>query len=135
MSKIFDKAAQGIDNDVKRFVDKSFDIVDQIHSLLEEKKISQRELAQLLNKKESEISKWLSGTHNFTLRSISKIESILNEDIISTPLKAKKKYYTVKFVPVKTYARLNRPNVTSENYKDAGVLETTSGDSGLSKVA
>ena len=70
MSKLFDNALGSVEKDVKIFVENSMDIVDQIHFILSEKNISQRELATLLNKKESEISKWMSGTHNFTFRSI-----------------------------------------------------------------
>ena len=40
----------------------------------------------MLNKKESEISKWLSGTHNFEIKTIAKIESVLEENIIQVPM-------------------------------------------------
>ena len=33
--------------------------------------------------KEAEISKWMSGTHNFTIRTISFIETVLGEDVIT----------------------------------------------------
>ena len=36
-----------------------------------------------MGKKNAEISKWLSGEHNFTIATIAKIECILGEDIIS----------------------------------------------------
>lgn len=103
MSKIFDSIE--VQDHNKRFVDKSFEIVDQIYSILEKKGMSQRDLANLLGKKESEISKWMTGTHNFTTKSITKIESVLNEDITITPQKAQKKYYHVQFVPVKPMKR------------------------------
>ena len=38
--------------------------------------------AAMIGKKESEISKWLKGTHNFTLRTIAKISAVLEEPII-----------------------------------------------------
>ncbi|MCZ8286906.1 MAG: helix-turn-helix transcriptional regulator, partial [Bacteroidia bacterium] len=40
-----------------------------------------------LGKSEAEISKWLSGTHNFTIRTLSKIEAELGESVITTPKK------------------------------------------------
>ena len=43
--------------------------------------MTQKDLADLLGKKESEISKWMTGTHNFTIRSIAKIESALDVSI------------------------------------------------------
>lgn len=77
MSKIFESIQ--VSDEVKRFVDHSFDVVNKIHELLEKQGKTQRDLANLMGKKESEISKWMQGTHNFTLKSITKIESILGE--------------------------------------------------------
>ena len=49
---------------------------------MERKNINQNTLAKMLGKTPSEISKWLSGTHNFTLKSIQKLESILGQPIL-----------------------------------------------------
>jgi transcriptional regulator with XRE-family HTH domain len=38
-----------------------------------------------MGKKPSEISKWLNGEHNFTLRSLAKLEAELGEPIITVP--------------------------------------------------
>jgi|GEM_PF-657709 len=111
MSQLFDQALATVSDDVKRFVDNSIYVADQIYSILKEKGISQRKFAEMLDKKESEISKWLSGSHNFTLKSISKMEVILNASIITTPLQAKHKFQEVKFVNVKTYVK--KPEITA----------------------
>lgn len=66
---------------IKREIDLSFYIVDKIAEILQLKGMTQKDLANLLGKKESEISKWMTGTHNFTLRSIAKIEKALNVSI------------------------------------------------------
>ncbi|WP_275441315.1 helix-turn-helix domain-containing protein [Lepagella muris] len=42
----------------------------------------QKDLASMLDKKESEISKWMRGTHNFTIETISQIEKVLGEPIL-----------------------------------------------------
>lgn len=57
-------------------------IVDKIHSILEEKGLKQKDLANLLGKKDSEISKWMRGTHNFTIETITSIENVLGQRII-----------------------------------------------------
>jgi transcriptional regulator with XRE-family HTH domain len=44
--------------------------------------MEQKDLARLLGKNESEISKWITGTHNFTLKTISKNEAVLDESIL-----------------------------------------------------
>jgi ribosome-binding protein aMBF1 (putative translation factor) len=74
--------------DIQRFVNKNLDISQQVYALLEEKGWTQKEFAKRLKKKEAEISKWLSGNHNLTLRSIAKMEAVLEGDIILTPQKA-----------------------------------------------
>ena len=67
---------------VRRRVDLSFLIVDRIHSILEEKGLKQKDLANMLGKKGFEISKWMRGTHNFTIETISSIENVLGIPII-----------------------------------------------------
>lgn len=69
------------------FIDKYSDIVLRINQILKEKNISQKELAEKMGKSPSEVSKWLSGNHNLTLRSIAKLEAELGESIIEVPLK------------------------------------------------
>ncbi len=63
-------------------VNLSFRIVDRIHSVLEQRGLRQKDLASMLDKKESEISKWMRGTHNFTIETISQIEKVLGEPIL-----------------------------------------------------
>ncbi len=64
-------------------VDFSFQIVDRIHEILDNKGLKQRDLAARLGKNESEISKWMRGTHNFTIDTLISIEDALGEPIIS----------------------------------------------------
>lgn len=68
--------------EVRRRVDLTFLIVDRIHSILEEKGLKQKDLASMLGKKESEISKWMRGTHNFTIDTITSIENALGTPIL-----------------------------------------------------
>ena len=82
MSQLFDQIAKETPQYVRQFVDISFDVSDRIQALLTAKGMQQRDLAKALGKQESEVSKWLSGTHNFTLKTLCKIASILESDII-----------------------------------------------------
>lgn len=118
MSKIFDSIQ--VSDEIKRFVDHSFDVVEQIHCILQKQGKTQRDLAKMLGKKESEISKWMQGTHNFTIKSIAKIEAILGERIIITPNKALKTYSTSKMVKVKVFAKKNLPVV-----QESSIVEPT----------
>ncbi len=67
--------------EIRHRVDLSFLIVDRIHSILQERGLKQKDLAEMLGKKESEISKWMRGTHNFTIDTISSIENVLGQPI------------------------------------------------------
>lgn len=69
-------------SEVRRRVDLSFLIVDKIHAILEQRGLRQKDLARMLDKRESEISKWMRGTHNFTIETISQIEKVLGEPIL-----------------------------------------------------
>lgn len=74
------------------FIEKSLAIVNHIFNILERKSLKQKDFAFLLGKSEAEISKWLGGTHNLTLRTISKIEAVLGESIIEIPKKTKAEF-------------------------------------------
>lgn len=90
-NNLIDKYLEKYGNpETERFVDLSLDFVDEMHSILEEKGISQKDLAKRMNKSAAEVSKWLSGNHNMTFKSIAKLSVALNEDIILTTKKAKK---------------------------------------------
>jgi ribosome-binding protein aMBF1 (putative translation factor) len=84
-NQFFDNFLKAIPEQTKRSARISLDIASQINSILKRKNITQRDLASQLNKKESEISKWLSGSHNFTIKTLASIETILGEEIISVP--------------------------------------------------
>lgn len=61
------------------------DIVVRVNQLLKAKGFSQKDLADKLEKRPSEVNKWLIGEHNFTLRSLAKLEAELGEPIINVP--------------------------------------------------
>lgn len=86
-SKTVDRLLKSTPEDVKIFVDLYADLVVRINQLLREKKISKKGLAEKLQKKPSEISKWLNGEHNFTLRSLAKLSAELGEPLLEVPRK------------------------------------------------
>lgn len=80
---LFDEAYSKIPEDSRRMSAHSFAIAAHISEILERKGWSKTDLAIAMGKKNAEISKWMSGQHNFTIATIAKIEVILGEDIIS----------------------------------------------------
>jgi len=85
--KIIEKIKNRIPSFKKRMMNISFDISAQIYEYMKnENDMSQKELAVKMNKKESEVSKWLSGGHNFTIETIAKIEEVFKSKILIVPL-------------------------------------------------
>lgn len=63
----------------------AFDVSDRIASILRKKGLSTHDLAVGLNTTESEVSKWLGGTQNFTLGTIARIQAFLGEKLLIVP--------------------------------------------------
>lgn len=70
--------------EINKQVDLCVSIANHVYDLLEEKGMSQRDFARELGKTETEVSRWLSGTHNLTIATIAKMAVVLNDDIITT---------------------------------------------------
>lgn len=61
----------------------SFGIAERIIEILKKNNLTQKDLARKLHKRESEISKWLTGRHNFTMQTIAKVETALGCKLIN----------------------------------------------------
>ncbi|TVZ23445.1 helix-turn-helix protein [Dokdonia sp. Hel_I_63] len=87
-------------------------IANQVLLLLQRKGMSQNDLAIKLGKSPSEVSKWLSGFHNLTTPTISKMEVAIGEKIIMTCDEAQLKYgrYIQLTIPAKPSQDINMAN-------------------------
>lgn len=65
-----------------RHVHLSFQIVDRIHEILQSRGLKQKDFAEIMGKSEAEISKWMRGTHNFTIDTLLSIEKNLDAPIL-----------------------------------------------------
>jgi transcriptional regulator with XRE-family HTH domain len=83
-SKIAKKIQQETPDEIRIFVRQYTDIVVRINQLMEAKGYTQKLLAERMNKRPSEINKWLKGNHNLTLKTLAKLEAELGEPIILT---------------------------------------------------
>ena len=77
-----DEIRSTITPEMKLQMEMSVAIANRIYEILEAKGMTQKELAQKLGKTETEVSRWLSGTHNLTLSTICKISAALGEEIV-----------------------------------------------------
>ena len=79
---LFRETIASIPQDVEKQVDWSFAIADKIAARLKELGLSQKDFALMVGKTQAEVSRWLSGTHNFTIRTLAKISAVLGQDFI-----------------------------------------------------
>jgi len=95
--------------ETEKFITKSMDITDQISHFLSEKGWTQKEFARRMDKQESEISKWLSGQHNFTLKTIANIETVIGKDLIWIP------QYLAEYVSVEELTQILKEMKSNKN--------------------
>jgi len=79
---IMDEIRSTISPEMKLQMELSVAIANRIYDILEAKGMSQKDFARLMGKTETEVSRWLSGTHNLTMATICKISAALNADVV-----------------------------------------------------
>jgi len=85
---LFEQLLAKVAPETKAEVELNIDIANRIYDLLKEKGMSQREFAEKMGKKESEISRWMTGSHGFTTSTLAKISSVLGESIVEVKRKS-----------------------------------------------
>ena len=68
---------------IKREADLSFQISDRIYALMQERGLSKKQFADALGKRPCEVTKWLSGQHNFTISTLAMLSAFFGKSIIS----------------------------------------------------
>lgn len=69
--------------EIKEEIALSFAISNKIDSLMQERGLSKKQFAEQLGKRPSEITRWLSGQHNFTVSTLAMLSSFFGKSIIS----------------------------------------------------
>jgi transcriptional regulator with XRE-family HTH domain len=123
-----DTSIGSIPENSERFIDKSFDISNRIIYLMRKKNWIQKDLAESMGKSEAEISKLLSGTHNFTLRMLSNIEAVFQDDLITIlsdkPERKEKKTYVLLINSSKKMSSVDE--ILAEFYAQSKNIERSS---------
>ena len=82
-NKLFSNCLAAIPAEQKAEFNLSFGIAERLSEVLKTKGLTQKDFARMLNKRDSEISKWLTGKHNFTTQTIARIETALGCKLIN----------------------------------------------------
>ena len=67
-----------------RYIELSVDIAGLIQDYIVREGISQKVFAERMGRQPSEISKWTSGFHNFTLKTLALLEEQMGERLIAS---------------------------------------------------
>lgn len=81
-NQLFRSCVDNIPTNLNDKLDMSLRISDNIEEYLKQRGMSQKDLAEKMNKRPSEISKWMQGTHNFTIYTLYDIAKVLDVRVI-----------------------------------------------------
>jgi len=82
-SRTLEEMLGPISANVQAEVDLSFDISERIDALMRQRGLSKKQFADALGHRPSEITKWLSGQHNFTIATLSMLSSFFGQPIVT----------------------------------------------------
>ena len=68
--------------EIEMLVKRNLAIANKVRKILNDRNLNDGDFAMLLGKTRSEVSKWLSGSHNLTQKSIIKMEIALGVKLI-----------------------------------------------------
>ncbi len=112
-SKVAQRILSETPEEIKIFTRMYADIVVRVNQLLRAKGLNQKDLAEKMEKRPSEINKWLIGEHNFTLRSLAKLEAELGDPIINVPqTKSISSEETKRYITVYKNSHVSTTDVT-----------------------
>jgi antitoxin component HigA of HigAB toxin-antitoxin module len=61
----------------------SFAISNRLDALMKQKGLNRKQLAEAIGKRPNEVTRWLSGEHNFTIATISMLSTYFGQPIIT----------------------------------------------------
>ncbi len=61
----------------------SFSISNRIEALMRENGMNRKQLAEAVGKRPNEVTRWLSGEHNFTITTLAMLSTFFGQPIIT----------------------------------------------------
>lgn len=71
-----------IPKEVHAEVDMEMALSDRIYSLMKARGLSKAEFARSIGKRPCEVTKWLSGQHNFTIKTLAMLSTFFGESLV-----------------------------------------------------
>lgn len=82
MKTPFREMLAAVPADIQQEVDLEVAISNRINDLMAQRGLSKQQFAQALGKRPSEVTKWLSGQHNFTIRTLTLLSTFFGEPLV-----------------------------------------------------
>ncbi|MDE6497464.1 MAG: helix-turn-helix transcriptional regulator [Muribaculaceae bacterium] len=82
-AKSIDEMLGPIPDALLKETDLSFQISDRIYELMQKRGLSKKQFADALGKRPCEVTKWLSGQHNFTIATLGALSAFFGQPIIT----------------------------------------------------
>ena len=79
----YNKIVDSIPASIHKEVAMEIAVSNRIYELMQEKGLSKAEFARSLGQRPCEITKWLSGQHNFTVSTLAMLSAFFGKSIIS----------------------------------------------------
>ncbi len=79
----YNSIVSSIPDNIRKEVDMEMAVSNRIYDLMTQKGLSKAEFARAIGKRPCEITKWLSGQHNFTLSTLAMLSSFFGQPIIT----------------------------------------------------
>lgn len=82
-AKSFEEMVGPIPDRLQKETELSFQISDRIFELMQQRGMSKKQFADALGKRPCEVTKWLSGQHNFTIATLGMLSAFFGQPIIT----------------------------------------------------
>lgn len=79
----YDRIVASIPDAIHKEVEMEMAVSNRIYELMTQKGLSKAEFARAIGRRPCEITKWLSGQHNFTLATLGMLSSFFGQPIIT----------------------------------------------------
>lgn len=79
----YNKIVDAIPTSIQKEVEMEMAVSNRIYELMQERGLSKAEFARSIGKRPCEVTKWLSGQHNFTLATLAMLSSFFGQPIIT----------------------------------------------------
>lgn len=79
----YNRIVASIPDNIRKEVDMEMAVSNRIYDLMTQNGLSKAEFARSIGKRPSEITKWLSGQHNFTISTLAMLSSFFGQPIIT----------------------------------------------------